>query len=153
MQVLLVSTYDYIGTHAYDYLVLGCFYFYLSAMPLYYVYFEFSYPCNARSSIPIPTVFSILLFTAIVTTAIFTSLLLLFHYCHFNKTVTTDKSLRARLLSGAAEQTTHMLRLISILWLPLCQINKLGFTSLEDRGNPLYLWVIKTIFWRRCRGA
>ena len=26
VQVLLVSTYDYIGTHAYGYLVLGCFY-------------------------------------------------------------------------------------------------------------------------------
>jgi hypothetical protein len=100
-----------------------------------------------------PTVFSILLFTVIVTTAVFTSLLLLFHYYHFHKTVTTDKPLRARLLSGAAELTTHLLRLISILWLPLCRINKLGFTFLEDCGDPLYLWVIKTVFWRRCRGA
>src|SRR3954452_22561836 len=94
------------------------------------------------SFIPIPTVFSILLFIATITTAAFTSLLLLFHYCYFHKTVTSDKLLRARLLSGAAELTTHMLRLISILWLPLCRINKLGFTSLEDRGDPLYLWVI-----------
>mgnify|MGYP005835836327 CR=1 FL=1 len=126
---------------------------YLSAMPLSYVYYEFSYPYNARPSIPIPTVFSILLFTAIVTTAVFIPVLLLFHYCHFHKIVTTDKPLRARLLSGAAELTTHLLRLISILWLPLCRINKLGFTSLEDCGDPLYLWVIKTVFWRRCRGA
>ena len=115
---------------------------YLSAMPLSYVYHEFSYPCNARPYISIPTVFSILLFTAIVTTAVFTSLLLLFHYRHFHKTVTTDKPLRASLLSGAAELTIHLLRLISILWLPLCRINKLGFTSLEDCGDPLYLWVI-----------
>ena len=115
---------------------------YLSAMPLSYVYYEFSYPCNARPSIPIPTVFCILPFTAIVTTAVFIPLLLLFHYCHFHKTVTTDKPLRARLLSGAAELTTHLLSLISILWLPLCRINKLGFTSLEDCGDPLYLWVI-----------
>src|SRR3954467_14797183 len=70
------------------------------------------------SFIPIPIVFSILLFIATVTTAVFTSLLLLFHYCYFHKTVTTDKLLRARLLSGAAELTTHLLRLISILWLP-----------------------------------
>src|SRR3954452_13451827 len=105
------------------------------------------------SFIPIPRVFSILLFIATVTTAVFTSLLLLFHYCYFHKTVTTDKLLRARLLSCAAELTTHLLRLISILWLPLCRINKLGFTSLEDCGDPLYLWVIKTVFWRRCRGA
>src|SRR3954451_23174667 len=104
------------------------------------------------SFIPIPTVFSILPFIATVTTAVFTSLLLLFHYCYFHKTVTTDKLLRARLLSGAAELTTHLLRLIIILWLPLCRINKLGFTSLEDCGDPLYLLVIKTVFWRRCRG-
>src|SRR4051812_48965239 len=103
------------------------------------------------SFIPIPTVFSILLFIATVITAVFTSLLLSFHYCYFRKTVTTDKLLRARLLSGAAELTTHLLRLI--LWLPLCRINKLGFTSLEDCGDPLYLWVIKTVFWHRCRGA
>src|SRR3954464_2885766 len=100
------------------------------------------------SFIPIPTVFYILLFIATITTDVFTSLLLLFHYYYFHKTVTTDKLLRARLLSGAAELTTHMLRLISILWLPLCRINKLGFTSLEDCGDPLYLWVIKIVFSR-----
>src|SRR3954470_195117 len=105
------------------------------------------------SFIPIPTVFSILLFIATVTTAVFASLLLLFHYCYFYKTVATDKLLRARLLSGAAELTTHLLRLISILWLPLCRINKLGLTSHEDCGDPIFLWVIKTIFWCRCRGA
>ena len=76
---------------------------------------------------------------------VFTSLLLLFHYCYFHKIITTDKPLRARLLSGAAELTTHLLRLISILWLPLCRINKLGFTSLEDCGDPLYLWVISSL--------
>src|SRR3954452_5873660 len=105
------------------------------------------------SFIPIPTVLSTLMFIATITTTVFTSLLLLFYYCYFHKTVTTDKLLRARLLSGAAELTTHLLRLISILWLPLCRINKLSFTSLEDCGDPIYLWVIKTVFWRRCRGA
>src|SRR3954470_16217935 len=70
------------------------------------------------SFIPVPTVLSILLFIATITTAIFTSLLLLFYYCYFYKTITTDKLLRARLLSGAAELITHLLRLISILWLP-----------------------------------
>src|SRR3954469_5494459 len=105
------------------------------------------------SFIPVPTVLSTLLFITTITTAVFTSLLLLFYYCYFHKTVATDKLLRARLLSGAAELTTHLLRLISILWLPLCRINKLGFTSLEDCGDPKYLWVIKTVFWRRCREA
>src|SRR3954470_23878297 len=79
------------------------------------------------SFIPVPTVFSILLFSATITTAVFISLLLLFHYYYFHKTVTTDKLLQARLLSGAAELSTHLLRLISILWLPLCRINKFGF--------------------------
>src|SRR4051794_25622205 len=130
-------------------MLLSC----LSAMLLPCVFHELSYPCSARHSSLYLQCFSILLFIATVTTAVFTSLLLLFHYCYFHKTVTTDKLLRARLLSGAAELTTHLLRLISILLLPLCRINKLGFTSLEDCGDPLYLWVIKTVLWRRCRGA
>ena len=94
----------------------------------------------------------ILLPTAIIT-AVFILLLLLFHYCYYYKTVATDKLCRASLFAGAAELTIHLLRLINILWLHLCRINKLGFTSLEDCCDPLYLWVIKTIFWRRCRGA
>jgi hypothetical protein len=48
-------------------------------------------------------------------------------YCHHYKTVATDKPLRASLFPGAAKLTTHLLRLINILWLPLCQINKFGF--------------------------
>jgi hypothetical protein len=54
-------------------------------------------------------------------------MLLLFYYCHHYKTVATDKPLRASLFPGAAELTTHLLRLINILWLPLCRINKFGF--------------------------
>ena len=57
----------------------------------------------------------------------FILLLLLLHYCHCYKTVATDKPLRASLLSGAAELTTHLSRFINILWLPLCRINKFGF--------------------------
>jgi hypothetical protein len=69
----------------------------------------------------------ILLFT-IDTVIIFTLLLLLlFYYCYHYKTVATDKPLRASLFPGAAELTTHLLRLINILWLSLCRINKLGF--------------------------
>jgi hypothetical protein len=54
-------------------------------------------------------------------------LLLLFYYCYRYKNVVTHKSLRASLFPGAAELTTHLLRLINILWLPLCRINKFGF--------------------------
>jgi hypothetical protein len=52
--------------------------------------------------------------------------MLLFHYYHHYKTVTIDKPLRASLFPGAAELTTHLLRLINKLWLPLCRINKFG---------------------------
>jgi hypothetical protein len=69
----------------------------------------------------------ILLFT-IVTAAVFILLLLLlFCYCHYYKTIATDKLLRASLFLGAAELTTHLLRLINILWLSLYQLNKFGF--------------------------
>jgi hypothetical protein len=71
--------------------------------------------------------YSILLFTIATITAFILLLLLLFHYYHHSKTVATDKPLRARLFPGAAELTTHLLRLINILWLPLCRINKFGF--------------------------
>jgi hypothetical protein len=78
---------------------------------------ELSYPCNARSSIPMPTVF----YPTIATIPVFTLLLLLlFYYCHHYKTVATDKP-------RVAELTTHLLRFINILLLPLCWINKFGF--------------------------
>src|SRR4051794_20556649 len=126
---------------------------YLFAMPLSCVFHELSYPCSARHSSLYLQCFPSCCLLQLLLLLFFTSLLLLFHYCYFHKTITNDKLLRTRLLSVAAELTTHLLRLISILWLPLCRINKLGFTSLEDCGDPLYLWVIKTVFWRRCRGV
>jgi hypothetical protein len=61
-----------------------------------------------------------LLFTITTITAIILLLLLLFHYYLHYKTVATDKPLRARLFSGAAELITHLLRLTYILWLLLC---------------------------------
>src|SRR3954467_15876208 len=69
---------------------------------------------------------SILLSTAIIATAVFISLLLLLYYCYY-KTIATDKLLQSSLLLGAAELTTPLLRLILILWLPSCRINKYGF--------------------------
>ena len=74
-----------------------------------------------------PTVLLILLFTEI-TAAVFVTLLLLLlcYYCCYI-TVATDNLCRGSLLSGAAELTIHLLRLIFILWLPLCRINKFGF--------------------------
>jgi hypothetical protein len=69
----------------------------------------------------------ILLFTIAIITVFTLLLLLLFYYYHHYKTVATDKPLRASLFPGAAKLTTHLLRLINILWLPLCRINKFGF--------------------------
>ena len=83
----------------------------------------------------------------IAITAAVLLLLLLSYYCYFHITPV------ASAFPGAAELTTQLLRLISILYLPLCRINKLGYTTLEDYRDPLYLWVIKTVFWRRCRGG
>jgi hypothetical protein len=68
----------------------------------------------------------ILLFTIATITTFILLLLLLFHSYHHYKTVATDKPLRASLFPSAAELTTHLLRLINILWLPLCRINKFG---------------------------
>jgi hypothetical protein len=68
----------------------------------------------------------ILLFTIDTVTVIILLLLLLFYYYHHYKTV-ADKPLQAGLFPGVAELTTHLSRLINILWLPLCQINKFGF--------------------------
>src|SRR3954453_21060274 len=84
----------------------------------------------------------ILLFTTITATSVFILLLLLFYYCHHYKTVATDKLLRASLFPGAADLTNQLSKLIFILCLPLCRINKLGYTTLEDYCDPLYLWVI-----------
>jgi hypothetical protein len=62
----------------------------------------------------------IILFTIATITAFILLVLLLFYYYHHYKTIATDKPLRASLFSGAGELTTHLLRLINILWLPLC---------------------------------
>src|SRR5680860_1564893 len=75
------------------------------------------------------TVFLILLFTiniSAVTIVVFILLPLLLFYCCHQITVATDKLLREKSFSGVVELTTQLLRLINILWLPLCRINKLG---------------------------
>ena len=57
----------------------------------------------------------------VTATAAVLLLLLLSYYCCFHITPVTSAFL------GAAELTTPLLRLISILCLPLCRINKFGF--------------------------
>jgi hypothetical protein len=98
-------------------------YHYLSVMPMSHWFHELSYPCNARNP-SLCLQYFFLLFTTVTITAAILLLLLLFHYYDHYKTVATDKPLQARLFPGAAELTTHLLRLTYILWLPLCRINK-----------------------------
>src|SRR3954471_8330647 len=69
----------------------------------------------------------IMMFTTITATAVFILLLLLLYYCHRYKTVASDKLLRASIFPGAADLTNQPSKLIFILWLPLCRINKFGF--------------------------
>src|SRR3954465_12584613 len=69
-------------------------------------------------------------------------LLLLLYYCYY-KLLLLINFCEQELFPGAAELTTQLLRLASILCLPLCRINKLGNTTLEDCCDPIYLWVIK----------
>src|SRR3954451_21470059 len=115
---------------------------YLFAMPLSYIFHEKYHPCSARHS-------SLYLqcFPPCYLLQLLILLFLFRYYCYFITAISIKlllliNRLRARLLSGAAELASHLLRLISILWLPLCRINKLGFTTLEDCGDPIYLWVI-----------
>src|SRR3954465_14056 len=70
-------------------------------------------------------------------------LLLLFHCCCcYYKLLLLINFCEQELFPGAAELTTQLLRLASILWLPLCRINKFGNTTRQDCCDPLYLWVI-----------
>src|SRR4051812_38377159 len=78
---------------------------------------------------PNPTVYCYCYYCSCFTVVV-DLLLLLINFCE------------QELFPGAAELTTQLLRLASILWLPLCRINKLGNTTREDCCDPLYLWVI-----------
>src|SRR3954462_11744360 len=93
--------------------------------------------------------------TVTVTTVVVSLLLLLLLLlcCCYYKLLVLINFCEQELFPGAAELTTQLLRLASILWLLLCRINKLGNTTREDCCDPLNLWVIKTIFWRHFRRA
>src|SRR3954469_23571120 len=64
---------------------------------------------------------------------------------HCYKPVATDKLLRASRFPGAADLKNHPSKLIFILWIRLCRIINLGYTTLEDCCDPLYLWVINLV--------
>src|SRR4051812_13853 len=80
---------------------------------------------------------------ATITVTISHVLLLLLLCCWYYKLLLLINFYEQELFPGAAELTTQLLRLASILWLPLCPINKLGNTTRKDCCNSLHLWVIK----------
>ena len=82
--------------------------------------------------------------------------LYLYHcYHYYHTTLLLNTLLQIIIYPGVVELTTQLLILENILWLPLCRINKIWveYSTLKNYCDPLYLWVIKTFFWRRCRGA
>src|ERR1041385_5184487 len=104
-----------------------------------------SHPCSPQPSIPLAYNVLILLVTSCFT-LLFLLSLLRHHYfrCHyhFHHTITTNKLLPSKHLSGAVELTTQLSKLINILWISLCRINKLGYLTREDYLDPLQLRVI-----------
>jgi hypothetical protein len=124
---LIASSYDYIWNTCLWLFSTRMLYHYLSAIA-HVIDYYMNYLVHATPVYPsLCLQYLILLFT-IETITIFTLLLLLlFYYCHHYKTVDTDKPLQASLFPGAAELTTHLLRLINILLLPVCRINNFGF--------------------------
>src|ERR1041385_4037302 len=96
---------------------------------------------------PLPTVFSfcwllvvylccstITITTIIITTTTTISQLLLIPLC------------KQVFISGAVELTTQLSKPVSILCVPKCRINKLGYLAREDYLDPLQLRVIKYFF-------
>jgi hypothetical protein len=125
-KLLIASTCDYIRNTCLWLLVLGRFiiiYLQCPCLTDFMNYLIHAMPVHPSLCLQ----YLILLFIFATITALVLLLLLLFHYYHHYKTVATDKLLRTSLFPGAAELTTHLLRLTYILWLPLCQINKFGF--------------------------
>jgi hypothetical protein len=123
---LIASTYDYIRNTCLWLLVLGCFiiiYLQCPCLTDFMIYLIHATPVHPSLCLQ----YFILLVTVATITAFILLLMLLFHYYHQYKTVATDKPLRISLFPGAAELTTHLLRLTYILWLSLCRINKFGF--------------------------
>jgi hypothetical protein len=120
---LIASTYDYIQNICLWLLLLGCFIIIYLQCPCLTDFMNYLiHATPVHPSLYLQYLF--LLFTIATITTFILLLLLLFHYYHHYKTVATDKPLRTSLFLGAAELTTHLLRLINILWLPLCRINK-----------------------------
>src|SRR3954468_797517 len=143
VQVLIASMYDYIWSTC-----LGLF----STWILVIIYLQCPRSLSNMFSLdhatPVHPSLCLLHSNPTITVTVTIALvsLLLFLWCCYYRLLLLINFYEKELFPGAAELTTQLLRLASILWLPLCRINKLGNTTLEDCCDPLYLWVIKTIF-------
>jgi hypothetical protein len=108
---LIASTYDYIRNTCLWLFSTRILYHYLSAIA-HVVDYYMNYLIHATPVYPsICLQYLIILFTIDIVIVFTLLLLLLFYYSHHYKTVATDKPLRASLFPGAAELTTHLLRL------------------------------------------
>ena len=96
------------GTHAYGYLVLGYFNIVYLQLPMYWLLYELSYPCNARSSIPMPIVSQSYY-------QLWLLMLSLFHCCFYFTIATTIKLL---LLINYCEQVYFQ---VQLNWQLICQ--------------------------------
>ena len=119
-----------------------------------------SHPCSTQPSISLAYSVSILLVTS--------CLLLLFYFRCFTVTISVAAitsisqllliSRCKQCISGAVELTTQLLKLINILWLPLCRIYKLGYSyprrllrspTLVGHQVSSCHFSMPEIFWRR----
>ena len=126
MQVLTASTYDYLQSTClclFSTSILLFCYLHI-ALGNYFM----SYLVHAA---PVFTSLCLRCFNPaviiIATTAVFILLLLLLYYYCCYTTIATDKLHEVSCFPGVADLTIQLLRLINILWLPLCRINKFGF--------------------------
>ena len=150
MQVLTISTYDYIWNTCLHYsdelellcIALGCDCYMVNVIQHNY---SSLIQCLRFSHIDLCYVTTAAAVT--ITTNCFCYCSYYYCYCYWNyqnyqTTVLLNTLLQRFYIPGVVELTTQLLRLINILWLPLCRINKFCWnTTLEDCRDPLYLWV------------
>src|SRR4051812_12876900 len=92
------------------------------ALPRVKFFYLHSYPRSAQPSISLA--YSVLIL--LVTTSLFSLLHFRYYHYHYHTKVAINILLQEKYISSAVELTTQLSKLISILWLPLCRINKLG---------------------------
>ena len=128
-KVLIASTYNYLGIHAWSWYLPRWSFPFCEPCPCYNLLHVCSHPRSAQPSISLAYNVSILLVTS--------CLLSLIYFCCFTTITTTTTSIlpllliplcKQELISGVVELTTQLSKPVRILWLPKCRINKLGYS-------------------------